>query len=286
MEKKIDRILVPSIFQFSNSSSFFDKLIRINKASEHSISGREISKQLSWPISLIVDIVKERRPLTPQRASEFGRFAKLNALELERLIWIALMETGDEHIRTFFKAKLDLKAEQVLLPTVPIVEAELQYSVDIVVSLLLKEQTPLTAEEIKARLNNNKLSIEKLNQALALIEKHEILAWDDKKKVVTQKKNFEYDNYCRKDASPFKNIEIHHYYANNFLEFLENPTLPSAYISGCITITNKQFMPIALQLFQIKNWLVGLSHENRAAAIAKSDLRLMQLDLNFFKITK
>lgn len=155
-----------------------------------------------------------------------------------------------------------------------------------VVAVLLQEQTPLVAAEIKERLNNKKTSIKKLNQALALIEKHEILVWNAKEKSFTQKKNFEYDNYNKKDTSPFQNIEIHHHYAKNFLEFIENPKLPSAYISGCITITNKQFTPIALQLFQIKNWLVGLSRENRAAAIAKSDLRLMQLDLNFFKITK
>jgi len=286
MEKKIDDVLVPSILQFSDSSNFFKKLVSLNNSKDHFISGREISKKLNWPISLMVDIVKERRPLTPQRASEFGRFAKFNALELERLIWISLMETGDEHIRLFFKAKLDLKAEQVLLPTVSIVDAELQYWVDVAASVLMQEQTHLTATEIKERLNNKKTSLKKLNQALALIKKHEILAWDPKKKSFTQKKNFEYDNYNKKDTSPFKNIEIHHHYAKNFLEFIENPKLPSAYISGCITITNKQFMPIALQLFQIKNWLVGLSRENREAAVAKSDLRLMQLDLNFFKITK
>lgn len=286
MEKKIDGVLIPSIFQFADSSNFLKKLVSLNKANDPPISGREISKKLNWPISLMVDIVKERRPLTPQRASEFGRFAKFNALELERLIWISLMETGDEHIRTFFKAKLDLKAEQVLLPAVPIVEAELQYCVDMAASVLMQEQTPLTAAEIKERLNNKKISLKKLKQAIALIEKHEILVWDAKKKSFIQKKNLEYDNYNKKDSSPFKNIEIHHHYAKNFLEFIENPKLPSAYISSCITISNKQFMPIALQLFQIKNWLVGLSRENRAASIAKSDLRLMQLDLNFFKITK
>lgn len=286
MEKKIDDVLIPSIFQFADSSNFFKKLVSLNKTTDLSISGREISKKLNWPISLMVDIIKERRPLTPQRASEFGRFAKFNALELERVIWISLMETGDQHIRAFFKAKLDLKAEQVLLPTVPIVEAELQYYLDMVASVLMQEQTPLTAAEIKDRLNNKTISLKKLKQAIALIEKYEILVWDAKKKVFIQKKNFEYDNYNKKDASPFKNIEIHHHYAKNFLEFIENPRLPSAYISGCITITNKQFMPIALQLFQIKNWLIRLSRENREAAIAKSDLRLMQLDLNFFKITK
>lgn len=89
MEKKIDGVLVPSIFQFSDSSNFFKKLVSLNKSKDQSLSGREISKKLNWPTSLIVDMVKERRPLTPQRASEFGRFAKFNALELERLIWIS-----------------------------------------------------------------------------------------------------------------------------------------------------------------------------------------------------
>lgn len=286
MNAKSNLILTPLIFEFSDSAHFFAEFIRINKSKSNPVSGRQISRKLNWPFSLIVDIIKKRKPLTPQRAGEFARFFEMNSMEFERLISISLMETGDHQTSLFYKKKLTSDPAQVLSLPVMSIGKELYYYVDVIVGLLLLENQPLTAAAIKKKLNHRSLSLEKIKKALGVISKNKILSWDSEHCHYRQLKNYSYDNHNKRDSKPFEGIDIHKDYAKNFLEFIENPQLPSAYISGCATITKEQFMPIALQLFQIKNWLVHLSTENRNVKEKTCELRLMQFDLNFFKTTK
>lgn len=286
MNSKSNLILTPSILEFSDSAHFFAEFVKINKNQSHPISGRQISRQLNWPASLIVDIIKKRKPLTPQRAGEFARFFELNSMEFERLISISLMETGDRQTSLFYQQKLVSDPSQILSRPVTSIEKSLYYYVDVIVGLLMLENKPLTAAAIQKKMNHKNLSLEKIQKALAVISKNKILSWDSEHHCYRQMKNYSFDNHNKKDPKPFEDIEIHRDYAKSFLEFIENPQLPSAYISGCVTVTKEQFMPIALQFFQIKNWLINLSLENRNGKDKDRELRLMQFDFNFFKITK
>lgn len=291
MLKKISHVYLPSVMAFTDSASYFENLLAVNKDRSKPLSGRQISAKLQWPASYLVDLIKKRKPLTCQRASEFARFARLNNLELERLMCIALMETGDEYIRFFYQQKLGMTPAQVLLPNQSVVESSMYFAVDVVVGLLLHENQKLNAKEIQAKLNTKSLSLERIQEALNFILDKNILEWDLSFGGYIQKKTYYYDNFNEAEKKSFSSIEIHRSYAQNFIDFVESPQLPSAYISGIVTVTKEQFTPIALQLFQIRNWLMSISEENRKKEAAddfveKSKLRLMQIDLNFFKVTK
>lgn len=106
MDTKTSPILLPDTFTYTDSSAFFAAVISMNLQNEPKISGRKISKILNWPASLIIDMVKKRKPLTPQRAIEFARTCNLHPTELEHLVWIALVETSDESTRDYIRSTI------------------------------------------------------------------------------------------------------------------------------------------------------------------------------------
>ena len=285
-----EHLIVPNILLYQNAGLFFKDLIRLNKEQKKSISGRTISKSLSWPPSLIVDLIKERKSLTTHRAIEFARWAKLGEIETERLLWISLMETGDQQTKFFCQRKLALNPNDYLLPTLSIISPDLYFYLDLVIGILLIKQKKLAAQEIKKLINNKKIPINKIKKVLSMIWDLKILEYNDKKNIIIQKKQIQYDNHNIKDGKNFEGLKIHQDYSNNFLEFMQNPLVPSTYMSGCAILSREQFHPVALQLFEIRNWILSI-HQDNLKKIENShllieNLRLLQFDLNLFKVNK
>lgn len=281
---KKNKPFIPSIFKFSDSSTYFKEFIDANKKLNY--SGRKLSTDLNWPISYMIDMVKKRKPLSLLRAGEFAKFANFGPLELERIIWIALNETGDEATKCFFQNKLNINPDLVLTPKQNFhfsSEEDYFYTTLVCQTIIYKKQK-MTAQEIFDILKLPHLEIKKIENSLQIISQNNLISWNEETLSYHPAVNLEYDNHNIHDPSPYQGIKIHEYATRNFLDFINNPRTPSAYITGCSLISKEQFMPLAMQLFHLKNLIVQMSQEN--IADRKDNLRLMQFDLNLFTIAR
>jgi len=281
---KKSKPFIPSIFKFSDSSTYFKEFIDTNKKLNN--SGRQLSARLNWPISYMIDMVKKRKPLSLLRAGEFAKFADFGPLELERIIWIALNETGDDATKCFFQNKLNINPDLVLTPkqNFSFSSEEEYFYTSLVCQTIIYKKQKLTAEEIFNLLKLPHLEISKIQHALEVITNNNLIKWDEEKTSYQPTVNLEYDNHNMRDSSPYQGIKIHEYSAKNFLDFINSPRTPSAYITGISLMSKEQFMPVAMQLFHLKNLIAQMSQEN--IAHSKENLRLMQFDLNLFTIAR
>jgi len=281
---KNNKIIFPSIFKFNESATYFKEFIDQNKKNE--ISGRHLSNLLNWPISYMIDMTKKRKPLSLLRAGEFAKFAKFDSLEHERIIWIALNETGDDATKCFFQNKLNINPDLVLTPksNYHFASEEDYFYTTLVCQFILFKQRKVKTEELLSEIKLPHLKKEQVEEALKIIEKDELIKWNETGSFFYPAVNLEYDNHNVRDPSAYQGIKIHEYYAKNFIDFINQPRSPSAYISGFSLISKKQFMPIAMQLFHLKNLIMQMNNENLNSNTA--DLRLMQFDLNLFTLAR
>lgn len=97
---------IPNISDYIDCQSYFCDFYESSKKQDESVSFRTLGKQLDWPHSYISDLIHGRKTLTISRALEFASFAKLNLVETERLIYMALRWSGDSDVRNFFGERL------------------------------------------------------------------------------------------------------------------------------------------------------------------------------------
>jgi hypothetical protein len=106
---------LPEIFNYTKANDFIRDLYNRNKARNPAFSYGFVSSCLSWPPSLIADLIAERRQMTMQRALELGRWLELDDYRLDYLVLLALKEKRGKSISDYIEKKLvSLKPESNL----------------------------------------------------------------------------------------------------------------------------------------------------------------------------
>jgi hypothetical protein len=88
-------LTIPSLFDQSDASSFFATFVAAN-AHRKSFSQRSFSLKIKWPISYIPDLIKGRKKFSIERAIQFGNFVKLDPIDFEKLIYLAIASSHDK----------------------------------------------------------------------------------------------------------------------------------------------------------------------------------------------
>ena len=96
----------PDINQYNSISLFLQEVYSLNKKANKNASFRYFALKLKWPVSYLNDIIKGRKKLTIKRALELGLFLKLDAVDLERLIYLSLKQFEDKTTNDYFSKKL------------------------------------------------------------------------------------------------------------------------------------------------------------------------------------
>ena len=281
------KLIVPSPQKFACATDYFKAFIKENKAANAFFSFRYFAGRIGWPSSYLSDLAKNRKKLSQQRAREFAQHFKMDKLELERLIWFSLMEKPDESIRAIVDQKLTLSPKKVLRPTQEVPDLIQHHVVSEVLCILKFARKKLTATEITEQFAIPGFSLSEIEDALKYIEREKFLSWDKHGSLQTvHRDNPGFDNHDETDQKPYVGVELHQKYAENFLEFINNPKTPSTYNSGLVEIKKSQFMTVALRMIELRNWILELSAENQKDLNPSEPRRLLQINLDFFSVKK
>lgn len=281
------KLIVPSPQKFTCAADYFKTFIKENKTANAFFSFRYFASRIGWPSSYLSDLAKNRKKLSQQRAREFARHFKMDKLELERLIWFSLLEKSDEGVRAIVDQKLTLSPRKVLRPTEKVPDLIQHHVVSEVLCILKFARKKLTATEITRQFAIPGFSLSEIEEALRYIEREKFLSWDKQGNLQSvHRDNPGFDNHNETDHKPYVGIGLHQKYAENFLEFISNPKTPSTYNSGLVELKKDQFMPVALRMIELRNWILELSAENQKDLNPSEPRRLLQMNLDFFSIKK
>ena len=142
----------------------------------------------------------------------------------------------------------------------------------------------MTFDEIQNFLNLNDLDVEYIIKAQDYILKNKAVTVDAKTKKITDFNYQVFDNFNERDDKPFIGIETHGYYAKNFEDYRKAPISPSTYQAGYVALKKEQFMPLALEIINLRNRMIDISIENLKQK--HENMHLMQFNFNFFKVNK
>jgi uncharacterized protein (TIGR02147 family) len=281
------KLIVPSIQKYEVVSDFFTEFIEVNRAKNSFFSFRYFSNRIGWPSSYLSDLSKNRKKLSLKRAEEFSNHFKLSTLESERLIWLALASKVNKNLKNYANKKIKQTPLNILKPQKN-VDSILKYHIACeVFTILMYSRKKLCAREIHEKYAVTGFSIEEIESSLRYIESLKILKWDENGCLIKSEGDLKgFDNFNKLDNEPFVGIEFHKKTVENFLEFINNPKLPSAYNSGFVEIKKDQFIPIAMKIIELRNWLLEISEQNQCELNSNEPRRLMQFNLDFFSLLK
>lgn len=274
---------------YSNIQEYLKEFYVINKIKNSDFNYRTFAKELSWPASYLHDVTVGRKKLSIQRALQFIDYFKMNNINKEHLLWLTLQQTKKEKhdAKEAYKKKTDPNS---LLYNKDVHDnLTLQNDVAFISFLYLWKRKRLSAEQILNEFAVPSLSIDRITKAAELISKKNIFLWDEKDQLLNPYIDLsrEFDHSDTKGDQKYEGIELHKDAAINFLEFINKPQSPSTYHSRVIAIPKDQFMPIAMKIIELRNWIDEISNQHIIDSKAPEQTsRLMQLDLNLFPIQK
>lgn len=102
MKRTIKRI--PPLKKYDSAKSFFQDFYQVNQPD---MTHRSFAMEICWPSSLLGDIMQGRKPLTVNRAVEFANFMKLNSIQCEHLIILALKEVDNSGVQAYATTYLE-----------------------------------------------------------------------------------------------------------------------------------------------------------------------------------
>lgn len=280
------KILLPNLSKYDNCASFFKDLMILNKTRHPKFSHRYLALALKWPISYTADLIQGRKRFTLKRALELAQYSKLGIFDTEKLIHLSLADSPDAKVQQHFSKILKAKSTQNSRhqsKTTHTSEQLFEYiEIGAVYEALKWSRRPLEASEIKNLLYTFKdLSVERIQKILDILVAQKVIQIKDQK-VSILVAELVLDQF--NDGSD-GGIKIHRQYAQNFINFTEQPQFPGLFTSGFLRFTPDQFKEVAHRLLEVRNWMFSLSSENTAAPNAPSNTSsLYQFDINLVNI--
>lgn len=275
---------------FVDALDYFKAFFEINKSNNPQFSHRSFAAKIKWPSSYLSDLIVGRKQLSVQRALQFSEHFKMNALNQERLLWFALANSKSAYEKDFFEKKLRRDPNSLIKDSLSNFEPELANDMITVLRILHWTKRKLSAAEILETFELPTLTLERVSKALEKIEIEKYVNWNpegvlEKGPSPTLFAGFDHSN--TKGNSAYEGLELHKDYAHNFLAFIDKPQSPSTYHSQYVTVPRGQFMPLAIKILELRNWIVDFSTQYvEEAANSETGSYLMQLDLNLFPITR
>lgn len=274
---------------YSTIKEYFKEFYVINKIKNSEFNYRTFAKELSWPTSYLHDVIVGRKKLSVQRTLQFVDYFKMNNINKEHLLWLTLQQSKKEEQenREAYNKKID--PNFILYDKDIHNNLSLQNDIALISFLYLWKRKKISADQILQEFAVPSLSIDRINKAADVIEEKNIFQWDKNNQLINKNIELsrEFDHSNTKGDKRYEGIELHKDAAINFLEFINNPQSPSTYHSRIIAIPKGQFMPIAIKIIELRNWIDEISNQHVAdSQEPEKTSRLMQLDLNLFPVQK
>jgi len=272
----------PQISDYNDYREYLKDFIELNKQTSPKYSFRYFANKLSWPISLISDVINKRKNLSVSRAIEFSKFAKFDEFQTERLIYLSIIESASPKAEIYLSDLLNSKSDTNEI-TSKTSSKEFQDLELIAVYDYLKMKgqiNPLL--DIKKDLYTFNISEQRIKQIIEKLIKNSIIELQENNtiKIIKESPFLKDDKGKQTDQT---GMIIHSNYAKNVQSFLQNPQRPFSLNSGFICIKQSNYENVLRRTLAFRNWL--LKQDTSPAQSDKDQLKLYQFDINIFPIS-
>lgn len=283
----------PDIQDYSDYRLYLEDFYKLNKKKDSPTSHRFLAQKLKWPISYFNEVIKKRKNLTMPRALEFAKFAKMDILDTERLIYLIFLESENLDVQDYFKKKLDMEVNSTIyyssgnkktaeLPENYIVMPEEIQSDSSLIALheIIKwSQGEMSAAEIANMLYTYpEFSDEEvIFSRLKLLEKHNIIKILDQ----TQTKKFNYNKNIIYNDIHNKTIELYVQYAENFVRFSKLSRKMGYLQAGTFNIPRYRLLEAEKRIVMLSNWFSAIQFEAEEMSLEdrRKDSLVFQFDV-------
>lgn len=262
---------IPPIARHTTCREFFKSFYDLNKVESSKNSLRAIAKKLQWPPAYLSDLKSGRRNLTALRAIQFSKFAKMDDVDLERLLHMTMLNDEHDEVRTYAKRKLAHSGNHEMagqggLP--------LDFVIESVSSLVRWIGRVPAAAEISEILSASYAGITTsyIEAAFEKLEKSGLICRDQAGNKILNAPIQATD--CSKNTGGKK-----------FIKFC-SPVKEAAELNSGILVIPTQSIPEVERRFQdLKNWLLTLWGPSQILSNSASKAALLcHYDLNLFAI--
>lgn len=290
-------MLIPKIQQHSNYRSFIKELYQSNRKQGGIASFRFYAQKLGWPVSYMNEVIAGKKRLTLNRSLELATFLKLDGIDLERLIYMVLLDSDSKKIRDYFSDKLekDLKTDgyfevsqnpETLAQHSFLVPEEIFSDISL---LALADLIACTKGKIKISEIPKILSSfpelqdhVRLNQKIDTLEKHGIVRRKLKRGKLV---GFDYVAKSLEFSIQKETVKHMHQFAENYkrLLCLEHPR---GWInSGFVRLPRTKLFEAKKRLLALRNWIISTDQETVINPnTSLEDTLIFQMDLNLISI--
>jgi hypothetical protein len=271
---------IPDLFEKKTAHDFFYEFLEAN-STKRGFSQRSLSAKLGWPVSYLPDLMKKRKAFTIKRAIEFGNYFHLSPIDFEKLIYLAMVDSGQAKSDELLK----IKAAKEPLRYVDDKNFELMNVATLMVFTIVGwlKGTATTEVVIEAGLKKG-FSAEVIQECLAKLMKLNVIQKEGEKLVPTREYLFTDDRDSSKELTDL-NVGINQQFMTLQGKFLEAPFRPCFASSAFVLIERSRFEEIADRMVAFRNWIFEISKNDGRQPLDK-DIRLFQFDLNLTSLFK
>ncbi len=285
---------IPDIQTYDDGRTFLKDVYELNKAKNASF--RFYASKLKWPVSYLNEVIQGRKKLSLARALEFGLFLKLDSVDLERLVFLALKDSETPNIQSYFNKKISeevkttgyfhVSAQPESTADEPVVVVPKDVYSDI--SLLAIFDTITWAQ---GRIRPSEIS--KLLYTFNSLENRDVLAM--KLKVledhgyITQLRDPDQNvigfDFIRKQlrfSVTRETAPLMAQYADNYVRFLNHSRSRGWFASGFVKIPRNRLSAVKKRVMSLRNWLMEIDREVLENPKEREDALVFQTDVNLF----
>lgn len=287
---------IPDIQAFSEYRPYLKALYELNRTSRVG-SFRYYAQKLNWPISYMNEVISGKKKLTLNRALQLGLFLKLDAVDIERLIYLTLKDSEEDNIRTYFSNKVSMEGKtegyfniseknQPAEDDMMLVGEEIFSDISLlaiadVIALRRGQVTP--QEIIKLLYSFPELQDEEvLESKFRLLESKGII---QRKYQGTKLVGFSHSN--KRLAFSIDRNTVRHMaqYADNYSRIICAERPRGWITSGFVILSKDRLGEAKKRILAFRNWLLSLENEViKNPDYNSKDVAVFQMDVNLISI--
>jgi hypothetical protein len=287
----------PDIQTYTSYQKFLKDLYQFNRKASGVGSYRFYAQKLKWPVSYLNEVIAGKKKFTLNRSLELGMFLKLDAIDIERLIFLTLKDSDNDKIKDYFTSKVEKEGKtegyfdisqkkQTSAENMLLVSEEIYSDISLLaiadVIVMYKGQIKLT--EISKLL----YSFPELQDPKVLLRKIEILEKNEiiKRKFENRKIiGFEFKRDRLAFSIDAKTVKHMAQYAENYAQIIEGQHPKGWITSGFIKLSKDRLFEAKKRILAFRNWLLELETEVlNDPNYDKKNVLIFQMDMNLISI--
>lgn len=276
-------MFIPVIEDYKDFKLFLKDFISKNKTLDEKYSHRYFSNRLSWPDSLISDLISGRRSLTIKRCFELANLLNFNDYQTEYLLCLCLSESKNTSIRAFFERTMNTRVRGKFFTFEEKHSSTSEFELIAIYEYLKLRGKLTSAKSIADDLPYLNLSQEEVEETIKTLVNQNFINIDKStKQIVFNTKNLTM-GYKLKDKKDVI-MKVFTKSTTNIRSFLSLPIGKNFTVNtGFAGIHMDDYKEVEARFLALRNWLIEI--EKKSQHTNNENKVLFQYDINFFPIS-